>query len=157
MVALEAREHTWTIPSMTGLPPSPGAERQPNLVADGQGGVFVAYIDQPNQFPTDKNIYAQHLDAHGNRLWGSGGVPVIGTLGEDALDYWGTGLVADGAGGVFVAFTHRLNPGKVRAQHLDVNGVQGGSAQLQKTVIPVTAEANLSIRLVAGQRDFASP
>jgi acetylornithine deacetylase/succinyl-diaminopimelate desuccinylase-like protein len=35
---------------------------------------------------------------------------------------------------------------------LDVNGVQGGSAQLQKTVIPVTAEANLSIRLAAGQR-----
>jgi acetylornithine deacetylase/succinyl-diaminopimelate desuccinylase-like protein len=35
---------------------------------------------------------------------------------------------------------------------LDVNGVQGGSAQLQKTVIPVTAEANLSIRLAVGQK-----
>jgi len=28
MVALEARERSWTIPSMTGLPPSPGAERR---------------------------------------------------------------------------------------------------------------------------------
>ena len=35
---------------------------------------------------------------------------------------------------------------------LDVNGVEGGSPQLQKTVIPVTAEANLSIRLAAGQK-----
>ena len=35
---------------------------------------------------------------------------------------------------------------------LDVNGVQGGSPQLQKTVIPVAAEANVSIRLAAGQR-----
>jgi acetylornithine deacetylase/succinyl-diaminopimelate desuccinylase-like protein len=35
---------------------------------------------------------------------------------------------------------------------LDVNGVEGGSPQLQKTVIPVSAEANLSIRLAAGQK-----
>jgi len=35
---------------------------------------------------------------------------------------------------------------------IDVNGVEGGSPQLQKTVIPVLAEANLSLRLVAGQR-----
>ena len=35
---------------------------------------------------------------------------------------------------------------------LDVNGIEGGSPQLQKTVIPVSAEANLSIRLAAGQK-----
>ncbi len=34
---------------------------------------------------------------------------------------------------------------------LDVNGVEGGSPQLQKTVIPCGAEANLSIRLAPGQ------
>jgi acetylornithine deacetylase/succinyl-diaminopimelate desuccinylase-like protein len=34
---------------------------------------------------------------------------------------------------------------------LDVNGVAGGSPFLQKTVLPALAEANLSIRLVAGQ------
>ena len=34
---------------------------------------------------------------------------------------------------------------------LDVNGLAGGSPFLQKTVIPALAEANLSIRLVAGQ------
>ncbi len=34
---------------------------------------------------------------------------------------------------------------------LDVNGIEGGSSQLQKTVLPVLAEANLSIRLAPGQ------
>ncbi len=34
---------------------------------------------------------------------------------------------------------------------IDVNGIEGGSPQLQKTVLPVQAEANLSIRLAPGQ------
>ena len=34
---------------------------------------------------------------------------------------------------------------------LDVNGIEGGSPQLQKTVLPVAADANLSIRLAPGQ------
>jgi acetylornithine deacetylase/succinyl-diaminopimelate desuccinylase-like protein len=35
---------------------------------------------------------------------------------------------------------------------LDVNGIQSGSPMLQKTVLPVEAEANVSIRLAPGQR-----
>jgi acetylornithine deacetylase/succinyl-diaminopimelate desuccinylase-like protein len=34
---------------------------------------------------------------------------------------------------------------------IDVHGIEGGSPQLQKTVLPVHAEANLSIRLAPGQ------
>ena len=34
---------------------------------------------------------------------------------------------------------------------LDVHGIEGGSPQLQKTVLPVSAEANLSLRLAHGQ------
>jgi acetylornithine deacetylase/succinyl-diaminopimelate desuccinylase-like protein len=34
---------------------------------------------------------------------------------------------------------------------VDVHGIEGGSAQLQKTVLPVLADANVSIRLVADQ------
>jgi acetylornithine deacetylase/succinyl-diaminopimelate desuccinylase-like protein len=37
------------------------------------------------------------------------------------------------------------------APSIDVHGLEGGSPQLQKTVIPVAAEANLSIRLAPGQ------
>src|SRR5437763_344506 len=35
---------------------------------------------------------------------------------------------------------------------LDVNGIETGSPHLQKTVLPVVAEANVSIRLAPGQR-----
>src|SRR6185503_13898351 len=34
---------------------------------------------------------------------------------------------------------------------LDVNGIESGSPHLQKTVLPVTAVANVSIRLAPGQ------
>jgi len=34
---------------------------------------------------------------------------------------------------------------------VDVHGLEGGSPQLQKTVLPVVGEANLSMRLIAGQ------
>lgn len=34
---------------------------------------------------------------------------------------------------------------------VDVNGIEGGSPRLQKTVLPVVAEANVSIRLAPGQ------
>jgi acetylornithine deacetylase/succinyl-diaminopimelate desuccinylase-like protein len=34
---------------------------------------------------------------------------------------------------------------------LDVNGIESGSPQLQKTVLPVNADANVSIRLAPGQ------
>ncbi len=37
------------------------------------------------------------------------------------------------------------------APSLDVNGIEGGSPHLQKTVLPVEADANLSIRLAPGQ------
>jgi acetylornithine deacetylase/succinyl-diaminopimelate desuccinylase-like protein len=35
---------------------------------------------------------------------------------------------------------------------LDVNGIEGGSPHLEKTVLPVMAEANVSIRLAPGQK-----
>ena len=41
---------------------------------------------------------------------------------------------------------------------VDVHGLEGGSPQLQKTVIPVAAEANVSIRLAPGQHpDVIAP
>ena len=77
--------------------------------------------------------------------------------GEDELDGWRS--LPDGA--------HELSsqgarPSDPRAAEdfyvrtwaepaLDVNGISGGSPQLQKTVLPVLAEANVSIRLAPGQ------
>ena len=47
---------------------------------------------------------------------------------------------------------------RTSAESLDVNGIAGGSPFLQKTVIPAQADANLSMRLAAGQdRKRCSP
>jgi acetylornithine deacetylase/succinyl-diaminopimelate desuccinylase-like protein len=45
-------------------------------------------------------------------------------------------------------FYHRILAGPA----VDVNGLAGGEAVLQKTVLPVFAEANVSIRLAPGQK-----
>jgi acetylornithine deacetylase/succinyl-diaminopimelate desuccinylase-like protein len=76
---------------------------------------------------------------------------------QEEIDSWaqlepGAGvLAAAGAramdGEAAEAFYHRTLAGPA----VDVNGLTGGEAILQKTVLPVFAEANVSIRLAPGQ------
>jgi acetylornithine deacetylase/succinyl-diaminopimelate desuccinylase-like protein len=76
---------------------------------------------------------------------------------QEEIDSWaqlepGTGvLAAAGARGMdgeaAEAFYHRTLAGPA----VDVHGLTGGEAILQKTVLPVFAEANVSIRLAPGQ------
>jgi acetylornithine deacetylase/succinyl-diaminopimelate desuccinylase-like protein len=65
--------------------------------------------------------------------------------GADVLSDQGARPMDDRAAGEFYVRTWA-------EPSLDVNGVEGGSPHLQKTVIPVSAEANLSIRLAPGQQ-----
>ena len=70
--------------------------------------------------------------------WGelAPGATVLGDAGAKPMD-------AESA----EAFYHRTLAGPA----VDVNGLTGGEAVLQKTVLPVFAEANVSIRLAPGQ------
>ena len=70
--------------------------------------------------------------------WGelAPGATVLGDAGAKPMD----GEAAE-------AFYHRTLAGPA----VDVNGLTGGEAVLQKTVLPVFAEANVSIRLAPGQ------
>jgi acetylornithine deacetylase/succinyl-diaminopimelate desuccinylase-like protein len=65
------------------------------------------------------------------------GAAVLAAAGATPMD----GDAAD-------AFYHRILAGPA----VDVNGLVGGEAVLQKTVLPVFAEANVSIRLAPGQK-----
>jgi acetylornithine deacetylase/succinyl-diaminopimelate desuccinylase-like protein len=65
-------------------------------------------------------------------------------LGSDELESQGARPLDPGAAEEFYLRTWA-------EPSLDVNGIEGGSPQLQKTVLPVLAEANLSIRLAPGQ------
>ena len=64
--------------------------------------------------------------------------------GEDVLGDQGVALADENAARDFYLRTWA-------EPSLDVNGIEGGSPQLMKTVIPSSAEANVSLRLVPGQ------
>jgi acetylornithine deacetylase/succinyl-diaminopimelate desuccinylase-like protein len=76
---------------------------------------------------------------------------------EDELGAWrrldpGSELLAEG--GARPAHAHAAEDFYLRTwaePSVEVNGIAGGEAYLQKTVLPVTAEANVSIRLAPGQ------
>jgi acetylornithine deacetylase/succinyl-diaminopimelate desuccinylase-like protein len=64
--------------------------------------------------------------------------------GEEQLSQYGAQPIAAGAGAEFYARTFADTS-------LDVNGIASGSPDLVKTVLPVEARANVSIRLAPGQ------
>ena len=78
--------------------------------------------------PTDEELRSwEELDPGAAVLAGAGALPMDGAAAED--------------------FYRRTLAGPA----VDVNGIHGGEARLQKTVLPVDAEANVSIRLAPGQ------
>jgi acetylornithine deacetylase/succinyl-diaminopimelate desuccinylase-like protein len=64
--------------------------------------------------------------------------------GDDQLSHYGAVPIGPGAAEEFYLRTYADTA-------LDVNGIAGGSPDLVKTVLPVSARANVSIRLAPGQ------
>ncbi len=74
-----------------------GDQHLPVSVADGAGGVFVAWVDlRSNGF----DLYAQRVDASGAALWSANGVVVCTATGVQDLP----ALIADGTGGVIIVW-----------------------------------------------------
>jgi hypothetical protein len=72
---------------------------QPDVIVtapDGTGGVLLAW---QTLLSIDHDVFAQRIDANGNEMWMTEGVPVFGLPGNE-LDPC---IIADGSGGVFVA------------------------------------------------------
>src|SRR5919198_934318 len=64
----------------------------------------------------------------------------------------GAGMLAEaGARKAYPRADDEFSPRTTAEPALDVHGIVGGSPVLQKTVLPVAAEANLSVRLAPGQ------
>lgn len=70
------------------------------LIADGEGGTFVAWEDLQGTY----SARVQHLDAEGKAQWATNGVALATTSGNAALSI---ALVADGAGGVIAVTAER--------------------------------------------------
>ena len=95
---------------------------------------FEAVVGVPDELragvipPSDEELRSwQELDPGASVLAGAGAMPMDA---EAAAEFY-----------------KRIYAGPA----VDVNGLQGGEAVLQKTVLPVSAEANVSIRLAPGQ------
>lgn len=110
------------------------------LVADGQGGVIVAWNDSraPLPFSQHGHLCMQHINSSGTADWTSGGV----FISDRCSNFDNCKIAADGLHGAIVAWNDRTNSSNAGfwAQHVDQNGsplntaggvriVQGGAAR----------------------------
>jgi hypothetical protein len=111
----------WTGPTFAA--DTAGSQMEPRIVEDGTGGAFLVWRDWPIA-AGHGHIQAQHLDGAGNPMpgWSSAGMAVCPTDSSQIL----SALIADGTGGMIVAFTDYRNRAvsgpDLRAQHLLGNG-----------------------------------
>ena len=86
------------------------------MVPSGSGGEILAWADSRSDIA---DVYAQSIDANGNRLWGVGGIPVGVATNRQIVD----GIVADGSGGAYIFWFDRrtVTNSDLWGQHLDSN------------------------------------
>jgi|GEM_PF-3076597 len=76
-------------------------------IEDGNGGSFMVYSEN-HGFITSDDIYAQHIDADGYMLWGSGGAIVCNEVKVQTRAV----IMLDGEDGIFVAWTDNRDSDK---------------------------------------------
>jgi hypothetical protein len=96
---------------------TPGGYFQ-SMIPDGSDGVIIAWSD--DRFTATEDIYAQRVDASGNKLWGAEGEPVC----TAASDQSAPRLAPDGAGGAILVWADYRSGANcdVYAQRIDANG-----------------------------------
>lgn len=98
------------------LSPTFGYQYYPQLLPDGNGGVFITWQD--NRSGVDYDIYAQHVTSYGTWLWGDGGIVVCNAAGHQ----YNPQIVADGSGGIIVTWQDRRSGAfDIYTQHFDAN------------------------------------
>jgi hypothetical protein len=91
-------------------------QRLAGIVEDGSGGAYIAWWNRKNG---DLDVYVQHIDASGTALWDADGKPVGAAQGNQQ---WAE-LIADGAGGVIIAWHDRRGADNdIYAQRLNAAG-----------------------------------
>ncbi|MCC6653397.1 MAG: hypothetical protein IT348_19755, partial [Candidatus Eisenbacteria bacterium] len=98
-----------------------GYEQQWTALPDGAGGVFIAWEDDRTYDMSDNNLYLQRVNAAGAVQFAANGVAVC----EAAEGQNSPVMVADGAGGVIVAWDDRRSGSfpDIYAQRFDGAGV----------------------------------
>ncbi len=103
-----------------------GNQRNFDVIADGNGGVFVVWEDERNTGTTDTDIYAQHINSSGTAEWTTNGVAVCTATDAQELPK----LTGDGTGGIIVTWVDNRNGNSdIYAQKLDATGLAQWTAQ----------------------------
>lgn len=76
----------------------PGRQEDPVSITDGNGGVFIAWVDY--RFDAEGDIYFQHLDNNGNILLDENGIALCNQPGKQIT----INMCTDSLGGVFVTW-----------------------------------------------------
>ena len=111
-------------------------QERPNITPDGEGGYFIAWRDRRNFNQTVYDIYMSHIDADGNALWTTDGIPVC----EEAGVQRNQRIVNDGFGGVYVIwedFRNNIIFPDIYCQRID----SAGDLLWQSSGVPVCTEA----------------
>jgi len=98
---------------------APGDQTAPALVADGTGGVILAWQDHRG---ATWDVYAQRLSPTGQGMWIDSGRPVS-IAPHDQIE---VALLADGTGGAYLAWAdYRVgfDAARVYAAHVHATGV----------------------------------
>jgi hypothetical protein len=106
--------------SMSGT--DSGTDFNTVAVADGKGGVIIAWAEAPSGPSNACAVRAQRVSGEGRLLWGPGGIAVC-TLSSDQVD---PKLVSDREGGAFVSWEDLRDAQdgyRIYGQHLSARGI----------------------------------
>jgi len=128
----------------------------PSILADGSGGAFIAWENYACFCVGPYDIYAQHVNSSGTKLWTTTGVAVC-TADNDQLT---PRMVLDGASGVYVTWTDLRSAEAgwldVYCQRVDVsgapiwaaNGVPVSTAAYNQAEVVATSDGSGGVVLV---------
>jgi hypothetical protein len=125
----EQADAQWHSDSLTNTPVCVAryAQTHPAIASDGAGGAYIVWQDIRSTYNWD--IYAQHIDADGEALWGPSGLAIC----TSNFDQYSPIIEADGWGGAFIVWSGGTD---IYAQHVaadgslsyDANGIAIGQA-----------------------------
>ena len=81
----------------------PGRQEDPVAITDGNGGVYISWVDY--RFDEEGDIYIQHLNSNGELQLSPDGVPLARVPGKQI----GINMCTDSIGGVFVVWQDKRN------------------------------------------------
>ncbi|MDQ3021639.1 MAG: T9SS type A sorting domain-containing protein [Bacteroidota bacterium] len=95
----------------------PTDQREPSMINDGSGGYFIFWTDIRNYGQNEADLYGQHLDAEGNKLWAPAGKKIA-----DSVFYSIPKAIYTGSGNVIVLYSTYNGGNKLWAKKINSAG-----------------------------------